>query len=269
MKYTIHSLSRILGVTQETIRHYKNLGLIMPEQDPVNGYYYYDNTDAIQTLSIRRYRSMESSMNHVHDVINGHTAQDQLTWLKQREHDLKHQIELLQTDLEHTQQIYTYMNMTLEKQGNIELVDWKDDFGALYLLGKNVVPAPEAQIKQWADSMPYTYLTLKIPKEQLQDEQRTTPYDVQIGLGCISKYRKELALDESDPVQIVPGGLSIRTFIATDDPFSIHPSQLDPMLRYIREHNFQIPYHSTGWILVTDYSATKKKYFILIRVRIQ
>lgn len=268
MKYTIHALAKKLGITQETIRHYKNLGLLQPEQDQLNGYYYYDDMDAIQALSIRRYRSMELSVGGVNDVMKGFSAREQLGWLKQREDALSHQIELLQHDLEHTQEIRHFMEMTIENQGTVELVNWPEDFSALYLLGGKAGLSPEAIVREWVEAMPYTYLTLKIPREQLADGSRSEPYESEIGLGCISKYRSRLNLSASPPVQTVPGGLSVRTFIAVDDPFHIMPKQLEPMRRYVAEHNFRFLNHSTGWILVTDYSGTKKKYLILVRVRI-
>lgn len=268
MKYTIHALAKKLGITQETIRHYKNLGLLQPERDALNGYYYYDDMDAIQALSIRRYRSMELSVGGVNSVMSGFSAREQLGWLSQREEALSRQIELLQHDLEHTQEIRHFMEMTIENQGMVELVNWQEDFSALYLLGGKAGPAPEKMVREWVEAMPYTYLTLKIPLEQLADRSRKEPYETQIGLGCISKYRSRLNLSARPPVQTVPGGLSIRTFIAVDDPFCITREQLEPMLKYVEEHNFRFLNHSTGWILVTDYSGKNKTYLILIRVRI-
>lgn len=160
------------------------------------------------------------------------------------------------------------MEMTIENQGMVELVNWPEDFSAVYLLGKGAPVLPDLVVKEWVDAMPYTYLTLKIPKEQLADGQRTIPYDVQIGLGCIEKYYSLLHLHTKPPVQRVPGGLSLRMFLAVDDPFCILPKQVRPMLDYAAAHNFAFINDSTGWLLVTDYSGDKKKYLLLIRVRI-
>lgn len=269
MKYTIHMLATRLGITQETIRHYKNLGLLSPERNPDNGYYYYDDLDAVRALSVRRYRSMELSINGVHDIINGRSAESQLAWLEEKEQELSHRIEILQHDLRHTREIHHYMEMTIANQGAVELVNWKDDFSALYLLGDGIGDIPGELVKQWVDAMPYTYLTLSIPKEQLMDFSRTENYDVRVGMGCIARYRDQLGLSTQPPVKTVAGGLSIRTFISVDDPFCISPQQLAPMLSYVREHRFRFADDSTGWILVTDYSQKEAKYLVLIRIRLE
>ena len=269
MKYTIHALAGKLGITQETIRHYKNLGLLSPEQNPENGYYYYDELDAVRALSVRRYRSMDLSIGGVHDIINGRSAKSQLVWLEEKEQELSRQIEMLQHDRQHIREIHHYMEMTIANQGAVELVNWKDDFSALYLLGENIEDVPEGLAKQWVDAMPYTYLTLCIPREQLMDFSRTEKYDVRVGMGCIARYRDMLGLSVQPPVKTVPGGLSIRTFVAVDDLFCIYPKQLAPMISYVREHRFRFTDSSTGWILVTDYSQKKAKYLVLIRARLE
>ena len=245
MKYTIHALAGKLGITQETIRHYKNLGLLSPEQNPENGYYYYDELDAVRALSVRRYRSMDLSIGGVHDIINGRSAKSQLVWLEEKEQELSRQIEMLQHDRQHIREIHHYMEMTIANQGAVGLA------------------------KQWVDAMPYTYLTLSIPREQLMDFSRTEKYDVRVGMGCIARYRDMLGLSVQPPVKTVPGGLSIRTFVAVDDLFCIYPKQLAPMISYVREHRFHFTDSSTGWILVTDYSQKKAKYLVLIRARLE
>jgi DNA-binding transcriptional MerR regulator len=268
MKYTIHELTKQLGISQETIRHYRNLGLIMPERDSENGYFYYDDWDAFQLLFIKRYRSMDLSLGDVQNILDGKPAQEQLHWLQEKESSLERQIAMLEADLEHTQRIVTYMQMTMDKQGVVELVNWTDDFFALYVLGNGCKPVSKEIIQPWIAKMPYTYPTVKIPMEQLNDVDRTEPYDVQIGLACIEKTRRQQGLEICDAVEIIPGGLSIRTFISVENPFVIYPKDIEDMRRYVYNHNYQFINNSSGWIMVTDYSQNKAICQILLRVRI-
>lgn len=268
MKYTIHALTNQLGISQETIRHYRNMGLITPEKDPENGYFYYDDWDAFQLLFIRRYRSMDMSLGEVQNIMDGQSVEEQLRILEKREELLQKQIALLEADLDHTRQIAGYMQMTMDKQGLVEVINWKDDFSAVYMLGKGCRKVPQELLQPWLDRMPYTYPTLKIPMEQLNDRERTAPYDVQIGLGCIESIREQQKLEITQPVETIPGGLSIRTFISVENPFQICPADIEAMRRYVYAHNYRFINNSSGWIMVTDYSKDKTICQILLRVRI-
>lgn len=268
MKYTVNDLKKYLGISPETVRHYRNLGLITPEQDLGNNYYYYSDWDAFQLFFIRRYRSLDLSISDVKSIQGGITDEEQLNLLKDRERTLSEQIEMLSVDLEHTKQIHHFMEMTIRNQGLVEVVNWEDDFYAIYLLGKGIKKPDSALIQSWIQYMPFTYLTLSIPADQLNDYTRNKPYDVQIGLACVDSVRKLKNIPVSRDVEIIKGSLSVRTFISVENPFVITPHDIQKMLSYVREHNYRFINHSSGWIMVNDYSGRSIRCEVLLRVAI-
>ena len=268
MKYTVNDLKKNLGINPETTRHYRNIGLIMPEKDPDNGYYYYSDWDAFQLLFIRRYRNMNFSIDDVQAIKDGVSTEDQLMSLKNRAEELERQIEALSIDLDHTRQICQYLEMTIRKQGTVEIINWEDDFYALYLLGKGCRKPKQILLLEWIRMMPYTYPTISIPADQLNDFERTEPYDVQIGLACVDRVRKQKKIPIDDSVERIRGSLSVRTFITLDNPFDIRPYDIRAMLDYVREHNYRFAQHSTGWIMINDYSSGQMKCMVILRVAI-
>ncbi len=56
MKYQINDLSKILGVSPETIRYYEKKGIITPSRDPVSNYRLYDAWDVFSLIDNTLYK---------------------------------------------------------------------------------------------------------------------------------------------------------------------------------------------------------------------
>ena len=269
MKYTINKLSQMLGVSQATLRHYRTNGLLTPEKDEANGYYYYSREDAVRTLSIKRYRSLDMPLSGVREVVGGLSAEEQYEWLTESEAELEKKIETMRVSLEHRKAIRQYLKMMLEKEGVTEEICWNQPFYGLYFLGDVPKLPPEALIEQWTGSTPFTYLTVKIPLEELQQEGRTEPYHTQVGLGIIEQWRQYCRLPADPPVEMIPGGQSVRIFLKTENLFAITPADIAPLLRYVQENELEILCNSSGWVIVSEFEPGRTVYHVLIRVRVR
>lgn len=71
MFLTVGEISKALGISGETIRHYVNEGLIHPKQGEENNYYYYSSDDFLRITDILFYRSMGLTIKEIKVIMNG------------------------------------------------------------------------------------------------------------------------------------------------------------------------------------------------------
>ena len=205
----------------------------------------------------------------VMEVVGGLSAQEQCSWLEESERKLEREIERMSVFLEHRRVIRQYLNMMLEKNGITEEVDWREPFYGLYFLGVRGRTPPQKLIEQWSANMPFTYLTVKIPLEELREEGRREAYHTEVGLGVIEKWRSYCNLPAEPPVQVIPGGKSVRIFVKTENLFDIKPADIQPLLDYVKERGYEYICNSSGWVIVSEFEPDRTVYHVLIRVRVQ
>ena len=67
-KYKSSEISKILGISVDTLRYFEKAGIISPTVNPANNYRYYDSWDITFLVEYKFFRSMEYSMSEVIDI---------------------------------------------------------------------------------------------------------------------------------------------------------------------------------------------------------
>jgi len=75
-RYTIGELSKLTGVPHDTIRHYTELGLIVPTVSGSGGYHTYDDYDIYTLYYIRSLRSIGLSLTEIAQVFQEESDQE-------------------------------------------------------------------------------------------------------------------------------------------------------------------------------------------------
>ena len=78
---TIGRFADATGLTAEALRHYDEIGLLVPAQvDPDNGYRYYDTAQIEDAVTIRRLRALELPLDEIKILLegDGDTVRDRL-----------------------------------------------------------------------------------------------------------------------------------------------------------------------------------------------
>ena len=122
MKDTVRQLSRSLGVSTDTIRHYREMGLLHP-QIRENGYAYYGLDDMLRILVTKEMRSMDISLPETQDFLNNRSMHNYCDWLTLREHALNDRIRYLQLELDRLQETKTYASCGVRLLGRVEEFD--------------------------------------------------------------------------------------------------------------------------------------------------
>jgi DNA-binding transcriptional MerR regulator len=68
--YTISEVGKFTDLTSRTLRHYEEVGLIVPSRRGSNGYRYYAEDVLTKVLEIKKYKSMDFSLEEISSFLN-------------------------------------------------------------------------------------------------------------------------------------------------------------------------------------------------------
>lgn len=69
MEWSIQQIARIAGVTSRTLRHYDDIGLVLPSHVGSNGYRYYDERTLVRLQRVLLLRELGLSLPQIGDVL--------------------------------------------------------------------------------------------------------------------------------------------------------------------------------------------------------
>ncbi|GGP78279.1 MULTISPECIES: MerR family transcriptional regulator [Streptomyces] len=109
MEWSIQEIARRAGTTSRTLRHYGDLGLLMPSRIGSNGYRYYDQDALVRLQRILLLRELGLSLPAIKDVLEGQrdtavALRAHLRLLEQEQTRIGRQIASVRTTLHKTQE---------------------------------------------------------------------------------------------------------------------------------------------------------------------
>jgi len=267
MNDTIKQLSRRLGVSTDTIRHYRELGLLHP-QILDNGYASYGLHDMLRILVTREMRSMDISLPETQSFLTRQSMADYNEWLALREQALLDRIHYLQLELQRLHETKTYASCGVRLLGQVEEFDGPSTWAVGSIGVRDPYKRGEV-ISEWIEHFPFTYVSATITLDDLLHTQDSSPYPVSIGAGSLEKYVHTFSLPLPSYAHFQPGGHFIRTCIVTGNPLHITPSDIAPLHDYARAHHMHFASCTGGRILFMEDNGAVPQYYLLIWVRVE
>ena len=265
MKDTIRQLSRRLGVSTDTIRHYREIGMIHPDIQP-NGYCLYDEDDLIRILSIREMRSMDISLPEAKDFVCQKSVTEYNDWLALREQSLRHQIYDLELRLSRLKETQVYASCGVRLMNCVEEFDGPATW-ALSAVGTNKQAMVGDLLQEWVDHFPFTYVSATIPLQSLNDTAR--PLQIAVGVGSLIRYVEEFRLPCPEGAFFQPGGHFIRTCISTRDILHLSRESLRPLYDYRDAHHLRFAGCSGGRVLFIRETEEGPLYTLLVWIPVR
>ena len=78
MYLSVGEISKALGISNETIRHYVQEGLIAPRKNPENNYWEYSSDDFIRLSDVLLYRSVGLSIKEIKSIMNDNISVEEI-----------------------------------------------------------------------------------------------------------------------------------------------------------------------------------------------
>lgn len=84
--YTVNKVSQLTDVTIKTLHYYQKIGLLIPTKIGVNNYRYYSVDDIKRLQEILVYRTMNFSLNEIHEILNNQNNESRIYRLEKQLH---------------------------------------------------------------------------------------------------------------------------------------------------------------------------------------
>jgi len=266
MKKTVHSFSQSIGIHPETIRYYRQSGLIFPQIQP-NGFYEYDINEAMITLLVREMKAYGWNLSTIKDYMNGQKLGDLHCSLQIQEAALRKQIRLAELKLARIQETQAYLESGLRLTGKVEEFDGPATWAIPFTDGQSDF-RKKTNLDQWNEHFPFVYTSVTIPLPLLQDED-TLVYQGYCGLGALIHYVEEFKLPVDDTCFFQPGGHFIRTCITTKSLHQIHVHDLFILKEYAQTHHYRFASCTGGRVLLTQYAQKDPIFHLLVWIRVE
>ena len=266
---TVKKLADLLGLSPEVIRHYTHMGILKPVVNSGNNYKYYDEQDLLYLANIRVNRSLGLSLPQAQDFQSG-SVKDQRNLLAERSQQLSAEIEKLQKLQKRLTEVETFLAQAdmCTMEGVVKDVR-RDPIHSVYTYGLKKPHTDQlAIVQQWSRLFPFVHISIKLPKEELNDPTFEGPYSVELGLGIVHKYLEEFNLRATRPVETIPEGRFLIIYLKTFDILNLCPKDLKPLLGKVRSLNMSFTHSSSGRLLAIEETPEGPLFSILIRVRI-
>ena len=97
MEWSIQQIAKLAGTTSRTLRHYDDIGLLVPTSVGHNGYRHYDQAALVRLQRILLLRDLGLGLPQIADVLSRETSEESaleghLAWLRQEQDRLARQI---------------------------------------------------------------------------------------------------------------------------------------------------------------------------------
>ncbi len=261
---TIRDLSKISRVSPETIRLYRNRGLLTPQQNKSNRYYNYSIENLYQLLYIRKLRKISLPLGAIADTYQNDSLPDLVTAygneaaaLEQEILGLKRKKAMLDLTLDHLRECRAAMSEPVaiqsygEKYDCIELDNLED-------------PALDA----WMEHMDLFAQTLWIPKAILSARRLPEYIPLRAGIGSYKSILDEYCLPIPEHTIVYPHGSYITDTVVLKHLDSLRCSQILPLLRYIKKHNYTIDSDMTAFLFHIQQTDGQTSFSYRVRVKI-
>lgn len=257
---TIRRLSERTGISTDTIRYYRNLGLLHPKQCE-NGYFEYTPADALIALYTRELRGNNLPLKAIQSSFQQMTLENYSETLGETERKLSAEQARIQLELERIRETQKYVDrgMLLLQEKKVEQYKGSDtwtlcSFGNDGFLDKSLAC--------WTDNFPFSYVAITISLKEL--EQSSGPCRACAGCGALDRYVKQLRLPLGDHAILHPAGSYLRACVPLQNPLLIMPSDLSLLCEYAAAHSLRFTDCIGGRLLfIADIHRNPLYYFMI------
>ena len=258
----INELSKMSQVNAETIRMYRNKGLLLPRQSE-NGYYEYSAEDLQALLHIRKLRSMNVSLGAIGYSFT-HSNLDELLIGIHREYDrLNEQLEELKRREFMLKVTMDHFESYRDNGEGVMIVEIPDDRYDLFLEEKEGNKA----MQPWLENMELFTLGLNLPAETLCGETLPEEIPFRITVGTYAPILAMKGLEIPKEAVLIPKGTYLATRIEVGEERFLKREQLEPLFCFARENGYRILGETTAFLFRVKREKDRLRVRYRLRVR--
>lgn len=261
----INELAHVSGVSPETIRKYRERGLLLPRCNPDNGYYEYSGADFLNLLYIRKLRGAGLSLETIEKTYLSDDAESLLEGYRMTVDALEEEIRRLRRREMMLRLSYRHYERDAGAIGEVRLID---AFGAKY--DSYFDPAdPDPVRSLWIENMDLFTLVVCIDRQYFAAESLPARIPVRFGLGTYEDVLRETSLPLPRNVSILPEGRYAMFFLELEDEESVPAESLASVRDFLRQRGLRAVSDSTAYLYRVDRAGERLRFVFCLRVRVE
>ena len=259
----VNKLSKLTGINIETIRLYRNKGLLKPKKNPKNGYYHYSDKDVFVLNHIQLLRMQNISLNDIYNIFQSSNTIEIQNHLDSQINEIIKEIDQLNKKLNTLLTTYSHIKETpqYKKVDLIHINDKKYD----YYEKKQIKNIKNLCINSL---IPFS-IAISFDATILNDDLNNSLIPIETGIGIYNKDFKNANIINIPPnYTIIPSGNYIITLIKLKNLKNIDTNQLLPIKEYAKKHQLLFTGVTTSFITHIDYCKDKPVFHLRLRAQV-
>ncbi|MDD3253253.1 MAG: MerR family transcriptional regulator [Lachnospiraceae bacterium] len=260
----INEISKLTQVNAETIRMYREKGLLKPQRNPENGYYEYGMQDIVSIFMIRKLRGNNFSLKTIQKMYTNEQIPKLIEEFEQEEANaraeilrLQNKIEMLRIEKQHLLECFHADYEVAQLQSN----DTKYDF---YDFAEN----PDKKTAKWLKHSNSCTISIYIPSETLS-ENLPGQIPVKIGIGSYGTIMQRMDLPVMNHMIVCPPGLYLTVMLRMTQLDYIEKEQLEPLQNYAKEHHMRFVSDTTAYLMNVDIQQNPPVFIFRVRIQVE
>ena len=190
----INELAKLSGLNAETIRKYRDRGLLKPKRNPENGYYEYSSADFLNLLYIRKLRGANLSLDAIESSCLRGDAETLLEGYRKTIRDLEEEIRELRRREMMLRITARHYERDAENTGEIRVIDAFDTKYDCYF-----GPEPPAgTLGHWVRNVDLFTLVVCIEKRWFEETELPEQVPVRVGIGTYEEVLRDVIQRDYD-----------------------------------------------------------------------
>lgn len=233
-RYLIGAFSKRCGLSTDTLRYYEKKNLLRTKHEADNDYRYYTDRDLLTVMNICAMRSIDVPVSKLSHDQSPHTLDGAQQQYGQRIAELNEEISRLTAQRDRLVMLEQELRECRERLNMPEDAICRHTWRMTYPDGE-LTPSQADLIEKWMAHMPHVHLSFRtqIPENFWQLDGNTR-FDAQISIGVLAKYVEQFSLP-TQGARLSGGWCVARSILCVSDPFAPKASEIEPIMRYIRD----------------------------------
>lgn len=252
MDYTIGKVSRLLGLSIESIRNYEKTGIIQSTRADDSNYRKFTYLDITSLIRARMYRSLGFSIADTSYLTNEGSIEEIRDRIASQKDVLRREICLAEKKLERLSEIERSLD-ALEKELGRVIICESPAVYRMEFSRNGVVDFSDRIVslfQTWMDLAPFVYVS-----------SRYCQNEVYGGLAIDAKYAELLNIETDDVVLFHPATMGLRLTVMEEDNGYSDVNVLDALRIYADEHRFSLSEDMIGHTVIGVNKAKSYKRY--------
>lgn len=260
----INELATMTSTSKDTIRVYREKGLLHPTRNENNKYFVYCVKDLCTLLFIKKMRYFKLSLSNIKSLLNGSCPHSFLSEYNTQIQLLEQEKERIQLQINHLKIAKRFLNATLHQVDEISETDFSSHRYDIY---PTLLPEEEQSHyhRMLKDSSIYIN-TIHLTKESLLDDS-LNELPIHLGLGIDDTILEHYKISIPPKAIIFSPGTYLVTMIRVESLCSLSKATIAPLLSYADENHFEIIGGITSFLAYIDNSDGAFYYRVRIPVK--